>query len=155
MATLRWTATIRVTVLHRDGHHEVEEFPNLIVNSGKNHLRNCLGDPGGFDPYTGVNLKVCALGSGTTTPAVTQTQLTTEVFRKAITSYESPAVGQVRTITYIAPGEANFAIREIGWFAYDAYDSAPNSGIMVARVLYSRTKTNLEALQVERLDTIS
>ena len=65
-----------------------------------------------------------------------------------------PAAGQVNTVHYITPAEAVGAIEELGWFAGAAAGAGAGTGIMISRVLYSRVKTNLESLQIERLDTL-
>jgi hypothetical protein len=98
-------------------------------------------------------IKYVALGTNATVPANGDIKLGTEVFRKAVTKDEAPGTGQAKTICYVAPFEANQAIQEIGWFAGTSASSTPNSGIMVARVLFARTKNELESWQVERTDT--
>lgn len=89
------------------------------------------------------------------TPAVGQTTLDNEQFRKAITSTSAPATGAAKNTVYIAPPEAissSFVIQEIGWFAGSTTTSAANSGTMIARVLYYRAKAATESVQIDRTD---
>lgn len=124
---------------------------NLIMSVGKNMFRDALKGA-----VSDLEIKRLAWGSDNTAPAVGQTTLVVEFGRKAITQQEDGATGVLVTTTYIAPYEANGSrIEELGWFAgVDATDTI-NTGIMISRVLYSRQKTNLESLQIERTDTIS
>jgi len=144
-----WTSNVLITVRDLEGRIvDRVRKRNLIVNVGLNMVRDAL-DTAAFD----AEIKRIALGTDNTAPALTDTQLGAEVFRKIVTSTSTPATGQLLTVWYIAPAEAVAAIEEIGWFAGVAAGAAPNSGILVARVLYSHNKTALESIQVERLDS--
>jgi len=145
----RWTSNVVITVRDLKGRVlERVERTNLIVNVGLNMVRDAL-DTAAFD----AEIKRVALGTSNTAPAMTDTQLGAEIFRKVVTSTSTPAVGQLQTVWYIAPAEAVAAIEEIGWFAGVAAGAAANSGILVARVLYPRNKTALESIQIERTDS--
>lgn len=148
---LRWRGRVKVIARYLDGRVEVEEFENLITNAGKNMVRDMLDGT-----VTDGAVKYIELGSGNTPPAGAQVALITPQFRKLVTQQTLPGTGAVRTVAYIAPGEANgFTIHELGWFAGAAATAATGSGIMIARVLYNRAKTNLESLQIERTDTFT
>lgn len=92
--------------------------------------------------------------SVSTTPAVGDTTLHNETFRKAVTQQSAPSAGQAQTTLYLAPQDANSVIAEIGWFAGVSATATANSGAMVARVLYNHQHTNLESIQVQRVDTL-
>lgn len=92
-----------------------------------------------------------AVGTDGTAPAATDTKLGAELFRKQYTQ-QTRAGLTVDTELYLAPSEAVGAIREVGWFAGDAA-AAADSGVLVARVLYSHDKTNLESVQLSYTDT--
>lgn len=147
---LGWTGRIKVTTTYKDGTVEVDEFNNLITNAGKNLLRDALSGA-----VTNCDIKYIAWGSGTTAPAVSQTQLITEAGRKAVTKQTAGGAGVLTTTTYLAPFDANMHIQELGWFAGSAATGTANSGAMVARVLYDKIKTNLESIQIDRIDTIT
>lgn len=124
---------------------------NLITDAGLNMFRDLLSGA-----ITDGEIKYVGLGSGATAPASGQTRLTTEQFRKLVTSQTNgTAAGELETLVYIADTEANsFRCEEIGWFAGATAGAGANTGIMVARVLYSRQKTNLESWTIRRVDTI-
>jgi hypothetical protein len=123
---------------------------NIITNVGKNMARDLLRDT-----ISDGKIKYVAIGTGSTAPAATQTQLVTEVLRKPVTKFTAGTTGKLVTTVYIAPGEGNVGIQEIGWFAGPAATAVVNSGIMMSRVLYAHSKTNLESLQIDREDTFA
>ncbi len=144
-------SNIKITVFDLKGNIiDVQEFKNLLTTDGLNMMRDGLYGPGGAQD---LEIKYFAIGSDNTAPAITDTDLGTETFRKARTSQSKPADAQQRYIQYIAPGEAVGVIEELGWFAGAAAGAGAGSGIMVSRTLYSRVKTALESIQIERTDT--
>ncbi len=132
-----------------DGADEAGWSPNVITDDGKDLMAEALRDASAQPEITWV-----ALGDDNTTPVAADSLLGNEVFRKQMTSQVAGATGVSVSTVYIAPGEANQQLEEIGWFAGAATGSA-DSGILIARVLFSRLKDNLESLQIERTDTIS
>lgn len=159
----QWTAKIKITVrLHTKSYTmqefnelikfgrldkeqiiDIEEFDNLITNVGKNHIRNMLSGA-----ITDGDIKALGWGTSATAPLVTQTLLGAESARKQVTSQRTtPTIGQLITTVYIAPGEGNINIRELGWFAgANASFTAINTGSMISRVLYTRNKVILESI---------
>ncbi len=94
--------------------------------------------------------------SVTFTPTVSDTQLQTEVFRKAITSSQlvSSPSGEAMSVMYLSPTDAaGDYIAEIGWFS-GAATSSPNTGTMIARVAYQniRPSDQSSSLNIQRLD---
>lgn len=170
--TWTWKARIRITVRkHRKsytmnefakliafGYLDEEEiiestaFNNVVTNGGRNLLRNILSGA-----ETDGEIKALGWGLSATAPAVTQTALISESGRKQTTSQRNTATpGQLITTVYIAPAEGNVNIRELGWFAgFTVSITTINTGILISRVLYTRNKTNLESIQVDRIDTIA
>ncbi len=144
------TSNVKITVRNLKGEVIDEtEFKNLITTVGLNMLRDTLaGD------VSDAEIKFTAVGTNNTAPALGDTTLNTESFRKATTSTNKPAAAQFRHVVYIAPTEAVVQIEEIGWFCGAAASASVDSGILLARVLYSRNKTNLESIQIERTDTL-
>lgn len=97
-----------------------------------------------------LHIKYVAIGTSSAAPAASDTQLGAEVFRKAMTRDDDGAAdGEALFTLYLSPQDANgVVIGEVGWFAgADASDTA-NSGVLVARGLYSHTKAATESLQV-------
>jgi len=128
----------------------VQVFHNLITTVGLNMVRDFLEGL-----IAAGETKYMAVGSDNTAPALADIKLGTETFRKLVTSFSEPADGQLRTVVYIAPAEAVGAIEELGWFSGAAAGAGADSGIMISRVLYSRVKTAIESIQVERQETIA
>ncbi|KKM75708.1 hypothetical protein LCGC14_1387540 [marine sediment metagenome] len=149
----RWQirSNVKITVRDLEGKVlDVQEFHNLLTTVGLNMIRDVLA----ADVSDG-ETKYTAVGSDATVPALADTTLGTETFRKATTSTSKPGTGAFTHVVYIAPAEAVGAIEEIGWFCGAAAGAGADSGILLSRVLFSRVKTNLESIQVERTDTFA
>lgn len=155
MTLWRQETNVKVTARDLAGRVlDVQEMKNLLVTSGLNmHRDGQYGDVGDQE------VKAMTIGDDSTAPDLTDTVLGNETFRKARTSQSKPANGAVKYVQYIAPAEAVGIIEELGWVAGAAVNTASpagkDTGIMIARVLYSRVKTNLESLQIERTDTFA
>lgn len=126
---------------------------NLITDAGLNMFRDAL---------SGANkdceIKYVALGNDATVPANEDTHLGAEQFRKVVTSQNNDPLipGKLYTELYVADTEGNaFKCEEIGWFAGVAAGPGANTGIMIARILYSRQKSATESWTIRRTDTIS
>jgi hypothetical protein len=127
--------------------------PNLLMDAGLNMIRDVLSGT-----ISDAEIKYVALGSDATEPANSQTQLVAEEFRKIVTSQtdDPVTVGVLHTELFISDAEANsFKTEEIGWFAGAAAGAGADTGIMVARVLYSRQKTDEESWTIYRTDTMA
>lgn len=126
---------------------------NLITDVGLNMFRDVLKGT-----VIDGKIKYVALGSGTTAPGNSDTSLSSEQYRKIVTSQNSDPVtaGKLYTELYIADTEGNsFRCEEIGWFAGASASSTSGTGIMIARILYSRQKSSTESWTIRRTDTIS
>ena len=135
----KWRTNVKVTVLDLDGNvKDIQEFHNLITTVGLGMIIDML-DGAVVDG----EIKYMAVGSDNTAPALADTTLGTETFRKAMTTQTQPTVSSLLSVVYVAPAEAVGAIEELGWFAGAAAGAGADSGIMVSRVLYSRNKTAL------------
>jgi len=144
---------IKVTAFDLDGNvKDVQEFHNKITTVGLNMIRDALH---AVADIADCEIKYVEVGTGNTAPALTDVALDTYLFRKIMTSTSKPANYQTRCVVYIAPSEAVDALEEIGWWAGAACAAGEATGILISRVLYSRNKTALESLQIERTDTIS
>lgn len=119
----------------------------MITDAGLNLIAQALRDG------TSIEIKYVALGAGNTPPSPSDTKLEDERFRKPVSRQLPLGTGGTQTIAYIAPHEANdFVIQEIGVFAGPDATDEPNTGVLIARALYSRQKTPLESLQITRDD---
>ncbi len=116
-----------------------------ITNTGLNLMR---------DGLSGANkslITYVALGTSSTSPTVSDTRLGAEVYRKKVTSYTNgSSAGEILINMYLAPGDSvGTAIAEIGFFGGNSATNTANSGVLLARGLYSHTKTALESIQVQ------
>ncbi|MCT8978649.1 hypothetical protein N4T77_18835 [Clostridium sp. CX1] len=126
---------------------------NLITDAGLNMLRDMLSGV-----INDAQIKYVALGNNATVPINTDIKLGAEQFRKIVTSRNNDPVqaGKLYTELYIADTEANsFKCEEIGWFAGGGANATKDSGICMARILYSRQKSSTESWTIRRTDTIS
>jgi len=150
MANLGWKTNIKITSRYKDGRVEVDHVKNIITNDGLNMLKD-----GMLGNVTDLEIKYLAWGSDSTAPAVGDSTLVAETGRKQVTSKSSGGNGILDTVTTINNDQAVEQIEELGWFAGVNASASADTGILVARVLYSRNKTNLESVQVDRTDTIA
>lgn len=122
---------------------EVEK-ENLVVTAGKQGFAKIINSESGF---SGVP-NYCAVGTGTNTPAVTDTQLQTELAREVLTpGTTSTRIGaEVDFEFYFGPTEANGNIKEVGVFV-DGTATA-NSGTLFDRTLVDITKTSDNSLTI-------
>lgn len=121
-----------------------------VTTVGKNLLR--AGRSGSDNP----KVTYVALGTSNIAPSASDTKLGAEVFRKKISSYANGGTGEILANGYIAPTEAvGVVIAEVGFFGGNSATSTANSGILIARGLYSHTKTGTESLTLQFDETIS
>lgn len=140
------------------------EHHNQITDVGRNLMADALAEQDNVGAsVTSFRIRYVSLGSDAASIlplAASNTTLGAEKFRKAPASTARPSTGQRTTTAYIAPAEAcssggtgtNFTIQEIGFHAGVSATATTDSGIMVARVLYTRAKSASESLQIVRTD---
>lgn len=76
-----------------------------------------------------------------------------EFFRKQVTS-QTITASEITTTVFLLSGEANdTAISHVALWGGDACTSTPGSGLELSKHAYVKTKTSLEALQLEFTDT--
>ena len=116
-----------------------------VTNAGLNMFRDAMKGAGS------AKILYVALGTNSTAPAVGDTALGHEVFRKAVASYTNGASpGEVLINCYIAPGEmVGVDIEEIGFIGGNATNLL-NTGVLLAHGLFAHNpKTNVESLQFQ------
>lgn len=146
-----WTGVVEVLV--RDAEtgrvKRRDVVRNLIVDGAldavADHLRGVT--------TTDLQIGYVAVGSNATAPANGDTQLVTETFRKQVTKQTDDGTGRTRTELFISKAEAVGQIEEVGFFA-GAATAVANSGLLVARILYSHDKTASETLTLIRTDIL-
>jgi hypothetical protein len=140
----RWKGLVRILI---DG-IEVAVLENLVTDDGLDLLVSKLrGGPA-------AKINYLAWGDDATAPDPADSALGNETGRVAVTSQEAGTTGRTITTTYLGPSDAVGQIKELGWFAGTAATSTPGSGVLLARTLYDHLKTNIEAIQVERIDIL-
>jgi hypothetical protein len=96
-----------------------------------------------------------AVGTSNTTPTANDKKLAAESAasgaRKSIVNSGTVAAGVnpgelIITITLQAPDASNVAIQEVGFFGGKSATSTKDSGVLIARALYSHTKLPTENL---------
>jgi hypothetical protein len=124
------------------GYNAVAVSNIQITNVGVNMMRSA--NAGTNNPV----ISYVALGTGNTAPSATDNQLVNEVLRKPVTSYANGATGEILITGYFSTSDAvGVTIQEIGFFGGGSATSAANSGALVARGLYTLSKTNNQSLQ--------
>lgn len=115
------------------------ESHNVACNAGRAIILNWLTLVAG---QTGCNY--FAVGTGSSTVNATDTQLNTEFFRKAISTYIITG-NQADLSTFFNTTDGNTTYTEAGAFGNGATGTA-NSGTLFAHAAYAYTKTNTVTL---------
>jgi hypothetical protein len=112
-----------------------------ITNAGRNLRRD--GMAGANNP----KITYVALGTSNTPASVSDTKLGNETFRKKVSSYTNGSTGEILINMYLSDSDAiGVGIQEVGFFGGSTASSTPNSGVLLARGLYTHTKTNVESI---------
>lgn len=121
----------------------VQEYKNINPDVLKYMIINNLASA---TPDNAMRVNYLVVGTGTSTPAASDTQLQTETFRNPIASASSSQ--NVAFITgFIGAAEDANTYREAG-FVSDG-DASANTGIIGSRVSINITKSLLESLTLE------
>jgi hypothetical protein len=140
---------VKIIAHKPDGSQESIDLANTYTNGWLNAIRNAWKNAGLAD----LQIKYMAWGSDNTAESAAHTKLLAEFGRKQITSQAEGLDGELVTTVYVSPEEGTeTTIRELGWFGGPDASEDADTGIMVARVRYSRAKTNLESLDIVRTD---
>jgi len=126
-------------------------YKNMFLNYGKYAIAQRMAGDSDAGEIT-----YCALGTGTTAPAKTNTGLQTEHARKLISGREY--LNEVFTgTTYFTTSEANGTLREAALFGNGVgriASSTPGSGQIYARTAINRTKSANDTLTLQWSVTI-
>lgn len=116
-----------------------------LTDAGRNLLRDARRGL-----VTDISVHYVAVGTSSTAPTTGDTQLGAEVFRKALTNSANGAGAGASVLTlYLSPQDVvGTAIAEVGWFAGSSASGTANSGVLIARGLYSHTKTASESINI-------
>lgn len=131
------------------GHIEPIHIRNRITNTALDAIINILDN---LDPN--LNIRYIAIGTDNTPLSDNDTKLGNEIFRAQVDSSNNTAVGTFQTTFSILDSEAVGQWEEIGIFCGDSASAAADSGLMLSRILFSRNKTNLEEINITRIDKV-
>ena len=146
---LGWLGEYEITIRHRDGREERQTVKNRITNAGLNLLRDAL-----LGVASDCKIKYLAFGTYAAALNDADTKLGAEGFRTPFVTINAGGTGVVQSAALLLDSEGVMQIREIGVFAGSDASAAPNTGVMISRILWTRDKTNLESIQFSRTDTI-
>jgi hypothetical protein len=76
----------------------------------------------------------------------------TVLVRKAITKQTGANTSNILSTTFIAPFEGNGNIAKVRFYGGSTANDTPGSGILIDEQLYTRTKTQLEGIQIDKTD---
>ena len=128
-----------------------KELKNLLTQISQTvRQQQLLGTYTG--PLNQLQIQYFAFGTGTTAPAVTDTQLGNEQFRKQVTQISAQGTGNVYSVLSLGAQEANFTITEIGVFCGPTATSSANTGVLLSRVAVNIVKNSNLVLNVARTD---
>ena len=145
-----WTGQFDIFIKSGDEWQHDKTINNMITDTALNFLRDSLRGI-----ITDGTIKYIAVGTSSASVSSGDVQLGAEIFRKPVYSKSAVGTGSLQTIGILTETEAVANIQEIGIFAGSTASAATNSGVMISRILYSRNKTNLESIQIQRTDTIA
>lgn len=131
---------VEIIVRRRGKVIQIIRQPNIITNTGLTQIARTMSG-------SGTAVSHMATGSGSTTPKRTDTALSSEAYRDAVTNTDIIGTGKVRFKLFIGSGSANgTVIRECGLF------NAASGGDMYARTVFSSgevvTKTSDITIQI-------
>lgn len=130
---------------------------NLIMDATFNYDMQYLR---GINVKDSAKIMHLAIGDDDTSPTGIDIVLGNETYRVPLVSQEETDTGELTTEFYINATEFSGTIEELGVFGgIDSEDwnsgVGINTGNLLARVLYSDTKTTNEELLIQRIDTFS
>ncbi len=144
----------KVTLIFRNektGDIRIYVYNNMFVTFGHNAIAQRMAGNSSAGEIT-----YCAVGTGTTAPAMADTALETELARKLITVREYSDNIFTGTI-YFNTSEAVGTLREAGLFGNGVGRTAstiPGSGQLYTRVAINRTKSANDSLTIQWAITI-
>jgi hypothetical protein len=137
-----------VSMLHNKFKTRELVVENITTTAGRTVLTQRLG---GLTTNTGI-INYTALGTDNTAPAIGDTQLGTETYRKALSTGTNSANVAILE-TFFTQTEVSGTFEEYGMFI-DGTGTA-NSGVLFNRFTQTQAKSNIETLNVHSEITLS
>jgi len=99
-----------------------------------------------------LEIKYLALGTGNATITDSDTVLDSEIFRTAPSAaHARVATGQIETSFTVLDTEAVGDLKEIGIFCGSSATGSADTGTLLSRVLWTKTKSASEELTIKRV----
>lgn len=147
---MKWQGKFFITISNsKIGSVENIELNNQIITGRFSDIVNVLA---GLTPN--LQIRYLAVGTGTNAVTGTETQLQTEVYRTPVTTTNNPSNGVLYTTFNILETEYVGQIEEVGIFCGTSATPTANTGILLARLLWSHNKTSGEKINFRRRDLI-
>ncbi len=148
---IKVTGEVHIRVVGPDGivKHD-QHVKNLLVTAGLTLLANRIADA---TPDSDCLVTYIGVGTSSTSPSAGNTQLGTEVARKAILSRTNSAAVAAISTTFNAGDISPTTIEELGLFIGGS--ASANTGTLLARVLDSFAVTSLDSVFVDWRVTFS
>ena len=139
--------TIKVIDKHTREVLEETEIKNRIMNLALDEMLKVLQG-------TATDLKIEYMALGTSNTAITNNDLTlgAEIFRTPPIAQAKTGTGELSTTFTVLDSEAVAQIEEIGIFGGSGASITADTGTLISRILWSRSKTQNEEIQFSRLD---
>lgn len=96
---------------------------NLVVTAGKVLVAQMMAEDSGYD----TGLTYCEVGTNTTTPSLTDTNIGTVTKRNAITAYRRTS-NRVQFRTFFAAGDITAYLKAIGLYGHSTATSTNQTG---------------------------
>ena len=119
----------------------VQEFHNLVTDLMFSKILRFFARSVDTSPQDAnvLDISYFAFGTGTATPATTDTKLATEVFRKIYT-IKSISGNSHTAVCSLGSGDANYSLTEVGIFSDGSI--TPDSGYLLSRALVTIEKNS-------------
>lgn len=153
---LNWEGIIYIKIFNKiTGQIKRFKIKNLITNLGFDEIIKSF-----YTSAPDMQIKEFAIGTGTTSPAASDTKLSNEIYRISDSTIERSGTGQVTSEFILKGSEYTGAIEELGIFCGSlaqtwSSGAGKDTGLLLARVLWSYTLTVDEEIYFRRVDTIS
>lgn len=144
-----WVGQFKIQIKEKGVIKDTHIVDNRITNLALDAIINLLDN---IDPN--LDIKYIAIGDSAAAVNDNATQLGNEIFRAQIDTGSRTAIGIFNSTFSILDSEAVGQWEEIGIFCGDGATASANTGNMLSRILFSRTKTALEEISITRIDKI-
>jgi len=146
---LKWEGIFKIKTINKNGEVKEETIKNRITDDALIEIVKTLH---GEAP----DLEIAYLALGTDSTAVTDgaTALGNEIFRTQPVSVVASGTGEVTSVFLVLYDEANDDIKEIGIFCGATATEDPDTGILLSRILWSKTKNENIEFDITRVDSL-